>query len=62
MTRTIETPPAHVLSEVKQLRYPGGKDGMYQVACSCGYRTAPYNTAAAALKPASEHVRAKLDA
>lgn len=47
----------HDLSEPKQLRYPGGKNGFWEVACSCGYRTSPHATAAAARKPAEAHQR-----
>jgi hypothetical protein len=51
---------AHVPGPPYQLSYPGGKDGMWQVDCSCGeYRTAPYSTAGNAAKVAWAHAYAK---
>lgn len=46
---------AHVLSGPVKLRYPGGKDGMYVVICSCTYQTRPYVDASQALKVAQRH-------
>jgi hypothetical protein len=46
----------HTPGEPYQLRYPGGKNGMWQVDCSCGeYRTAPYRTPGNATKVARLH-------
>jgi hypothetical protein len=50
----------HTPGEPYQLRYPGGKDGMWQVDCSCGeYRTAPYRTSDSAAKVAQLHATDK---
>jgi hypothetical protein len=49
----------HELRTQGPLRYPGGKNGMYSVHCSCGYSTAPDSTEARAMKPAKAHKEAK---
>ena len=48
----------HLLAEPEQLRYPGGKDGMWVVRCTCGYRTTPSASEQRALQYAREHQRA----
>lgn len=48
----------HRLSPPQRLTYPGGKDGMWVVRCSCGYSTACYPTEASARKPARAHLGA----
>lgn len=45
----------HVLGEPEKLNYPGGKHGMYRVACSCGYQTNVYAYPRHALKVAQQH-------
>lgn len=51
----------HVLEPPHQITgYPGGKNGMWRVKCSCGYQTSYYATGEAALKPARTHQQAKL--
>lgn len=50
--------PRHVLDAPKQLRYPGGKDGMWVIACSCGYVTSPSSTPQQAQRPADQHLAA----
>lgn len=49
----------HVLEEPVQARY-GGKDGLWRVACSCGYQARSYSTAERALQVARTHQSAKL--
>lgn len=48
----------HEPREPVQLRYPGGKDGMWQAGCSCGYVTSPHDTPEAARKPLTQHLEA----
>lgn len=50
----------HYLAEApKKLRYPGGKDGMYQGTCHCGDSFGVTNTAAEAINRVQEHADAK---
>jgi hypothetical protein len=49
----------HVLSEPTQVHGPGGKDGFYYVACTCGYRTGFNGYAHRAQKAAEAHKAAK---
>jgi hypothetical protein len=49
----------HELTAPTQLQYPGGKDGMWQVTCSCGYRTTPRDYPGHAERDARAHQKAK---
>lgn len=49
----------HELGEARKLSYPGGKDGMYIVECSCGYVSQPSGWPRRAEKPAEDHKAAR---
>lgn len=47
----------HELGAPERMSYPGGKDGMYRVRCSCGYITSPYPYPDHAERAAATHKR-----
>lgn len=49
----------HILAPVEQIKYPGGKNGMWQVRCSCGRSFGPCAYPGHAEKRASDHTKAK---
>lgn len=49
----------HELSEPERMSYPGGKDGMHRVRCSCGYITSPQAYPGHAERDAEAHKRDK---
>lgn len=49
----------HELSEPERMSYPGGKDGMHRVRCSCGYITSPRAYPGHAERDAEAHKRDK---
>lgn len=59
MDTTPALPTDHVLSEPRQIQYPGGKDGFSVVDCSCGYSTAPTALPQHATLRAENHKTAK---